>query len=106
MPPPASNMVVSNIAPSVQRIVRDIDGSPYQGRVPSGEIPLGYHYVYDFNTWSAAPNPGYQSGQNVGAQNTQNQPTSQLDQQIDQEQSDGYDTALVCVETKKYKNLL
>lgn len=50
MPPPASNMVVSNIAPSVQRIVRDIDGSPYQGRVPSGEIPLGYHYVYDFNT--------------------------------------------------------
>ena len=42
-----------------KRIVRDLNAPPYQGRVASGEIPLGYHYVFDYYTLNANENPGY-----------------------------------------------
>lgn len=61
------------IAPSTQRIIRDTDAMPYQGKVPSGDIPPGYHYVCDYNTWNATPNLGYHGGQNIGTQGILNQ---------------------------------
>ena len=56
------------IAPSVQRIYRDIDPYVYnqrlqatsQQRTQQIEIPQGYHYGTDYNTLHMMPNPRYQ----------------------------------------------
>ena len=64
------------IAPSVQRIHRDIDRNVYnqrlqaanQQRIQQIEIPRGYHYGADYNTLHIIPNPGYQGTQNFNPQ--------------------------------------
>ena len=56
------------IAPSIQRIRRDIDPYVYNQRLQAAsqqrtqqiEIPQGYHYGTDYNTLHMMPNPGYQ----------------------------------------------
>ena len=56
------------IAPSVQRIRRDIDPNIYNQRLQAAnqqrtqqiEIPQGYHYGTDYNTLHMIPNLGYQ----------------------------------------------
>ena len=56
------------IAPSVQRIHRDIDPNIYnqilqavnQQKTQQIEIPQGYHYGIDYNTLHMIPNLGYQ----------------------------------------------
>ena len=64
------------IAPSVQRIRRDIDPNIYnqrlqvanQQRTQQIEIPQGYHYGIDYNTLHMIPNLGYQGTQNFNPQ--------------------------------------
>ena len=56
------------IAPSIQRIRRDIDPYVYNQRLQAAsqqrtqqiEISQGYHYGTDYNTLHMMPNPGYQ----------------------------------------------
>ena len=56
------------IAPSIQRIRRDIDPYVYNQRLQAAsqqrtqqiEIPQGYHYGTYYNTLHMMPNPGYQ----------------------------------------------
>ena len=55
------------IAPSIQRIHRDIDPRVYNQRLQAAnqqmtqyiEIPQGYHYGTDYNTIHMILNPGY-----------------------------------------------
>ena len=55
------------IAPSVQRILRDIDPNIYNQRLQAAnqqrmqqiEIPQGNHYGADYNTLHIILNPGY-----------------------------------------------
>ena len=64
------------IAPSVQRIRRDIDPNISNHRLQAAnqqktqqiEIPQGYHYGTDYNTLHMIPNPGYQGTQNFNPQ--------------------------------------
>ena len=59
---------LKKIAPSIQRIRRDIDPYVYNQRLQAAnqqrtqqiEIPQGYHYGTDYNTLHMIPNPGYQ----------------------------------------------
>ena len=64
------------IAPQNRRFVRDFNASPYQGRVVLGEVPLGYHYVFEHYTLNAYENPRYQpnpqKSQNIGYQEHNN----------------------------------
>ena len=63
MPPSAQK-----IAPSVQKIRRDVDPNVYnqrlqvanQQRTQQREIPQGYHYGTNYNTLHMIPNPGYE----------------------------------------------
>ena len=56
------------IAPSIQRIRRDIEPNVYNQRLQAAnqqrtqqiEIPQGYHYGIDYNTLHIIPNPRYQ----------------------------------------------
>ena len=56
------------IAPSIQRIHRDIDPNVYNQRLQAAnqqrtqqiEIPYGYHYGTDYSTLHMIPKPGYQ----------------------------------------------
>ena len=60
------------IAPSVQRIRRDIDPNVFNQRFQAAnhhgarqiDIPQGYHYGLDYNTLNMIPNLGYQDTQN------------------------------------------
>ena len=60
--------LAQKIAPSIQRIRRDIDPSVYnqrlqatnQQRAQQIEIPQGYHYGTDYNTLHMILNLGYQ----------------------------------------------
>ena len=60
------------LAPSVQRILRDIDpnvfNQRFQALTQQGarqiDIPEGYHYGLDYNTLNMIPNLGYQGTQN------------------------------------------
>ena len=64
------------IAPSIQRIRRDIDPNIYnqrfqevsQQRTQPIEIPQGYHYGTYYNTLHMILNPGYQGTQNFDPQ--------------------------------------
>ena len=64
--------LAQKIAPSVQRIHRDIDPNVYNQRLQAAnqqrtqqiEIPQGYHYGTDYNTLRMIPNPRYQGTQN------------------------------------------
>ena len=64
--------LAQKIAPSVQRIRRDIDINIYNQRLQAAnqqrtqqiEIPQGYHYGIDYNTPHMIPNLGYQGTQN------------------------------------------
>ena len=60
------------IAPSVQRIRRDIDLNVFNQRFQVTnrqgarqiDIPQGYHYGSDYNSLNMIPNLGYQGTQN------------------------------------------
>ena len=64
--------LAQKIAPSIQRIRRDIDPNVCnqrlqavnQQRTQQIEIPQGYHYGIDYNTLHMIPNLGYQGTQN------------------------------------------
>jgi hypothetical protein len=64
------------IAPSIQRIRRDIDPYFYnqrlqvasQQRTQQIEIPQGYHYDTDYNTLHMLPNLGYQGTRDFNPQ--------------------------------------
>ena len=64
------------IAPSVQRIHRDIDPNVFNQRFQVAnqqggrqiDIPQGYHYGSDYNTLNMILNPGYQGTQNFNPQ--------------------------------------
>ena len=64
------------IAPSAQRIHRDIDHNIYNQRLQAAnqqrtqqiEIPQGYHYGTDYNTLHMILNPGYQGTRNFNPQ--------------------------------------
>ena len=78
------------IAPSVQKIHRDIDPYVYNQRLQAAsqqrtqqiEIPQGYHYGTDYNTIHMMPNPRYQSTRDFNAQmgqQVQRNPNSNAD---------------------------
>ena len=60
--------LAQKIAPSIQRIHRDIDPYVYNQRLQAAsqqrtqqiEIPQGYHYGIDYNTLQMMPNLGHQ----------------------------------------------
>jgi len=52
--------LATKIAPHSQRIARDFNAPPYQGRLTPGEVPPGYHYVVEQYTLNGCENPGYQ----------------------------------------------
>ena len=64
------------IAPSVQRIHRDIDPNVFNQRFQAAnqqgvrqiDIPQGYHYGSYYNTLNMIPNLGYQGTQNFNQQ--------------------------------------
>ena len=64
------------MAPSIQRIHRDIDPPIYNQRLQAAnqrrtqqiEIPQGYHYGTDYNTLHMIPNLGYQGTRNFNPQ--------------------------------------
>ena len=68
--------LAQKIAPSVQRIRRDMGPNIYSQRLQAAnqhrtqqiEIPQGYHYGSDYNTLNMIPNPGYQGTQNFNLQ--------------------------------------
>ena len=70
------------IAPSVQRIRRDIDPNVFNQRFQTVnqqgaqqiDIPQGYHYVSDYNTLNMIPNLGYHDTQNFNLQMGQQLP--------------------------------
>ena len=79
------------IAPSAQRIHRDIDYNIYNQRLQAAnqyrtqqmEVPQGYHYGTDYSTLHMIPNPGYQGTQNFNpqmGQQLQRNPNSNADE--------------------------
>ena len=70
------------IAPSIQRIRRDIDPYVYNQRLQAAsqqktqqiEIPQGYHYGTDYNNLHMMPNPGYQGTRDFNPQMGQQVP--------------------------------
>ena len=90
------------IAPSVQRIRRDIDPSIYNQRLQAAnqqrtqqiEIPQGYYYGTDYNTLHMIPNLGYQGTQNF---------TPQMGQQLQRNPNSNADELLFRV-TEMIKN--
>ena len=64
------------IAPLVQRIHRDIDPNIFNQRFQAAnqqgaqqiDIPQGYHYGSDYNTFNMIPNLGYEGTQNFNLQ--------------------------------------
>ena len=67
---------LKKIAPSVQRIRRDMDPNVYnqrlqiasQQRTQQIEIPQGHHYGINYNTLYMIPNPRYQGTRNFNPQ--------------------------------------
>jgi len=79
------------IAPSIQRIRRDIDPCVYNQRLQAAneqrtqqiEIPQGYHYGIDYNTLHMIPNPRYQGTRDFNpqmGQQVQRNPNSNADE--------------------------
>ena len=79
------------IAPSIQRIRRDIDYYVYNQRLQAAsqqrtqqiEIPQGYHYSIDYNTLHMMTNPGYQGTRDFNpqmGQQVQRNPNPQADE--------------------------
>ena len=79
------------IAPSIQRIHRDIDPYVYnqrlqvasQQRTQQIEIPQGYHYGTDYNILHMIPNPRYQGTRDFNpqmGQQVQRNPNSRADE--------------------------
>ena len=79
------------IAPSIQRIRRDIDPNVYNQRLQAAnqqrtqqiEIPQGYHYGTDYNTLHMILNLGYQGTQDFNphmCQEVQRNPNSHTDE--------------------------
>jgi hypothetical protein len=70
--PPSAQKIV----PSVLRIHRDVDPNIFNQRLMAAnqqgtqqvDIPSGYHYGSDYNTWNMIPNLGYQGTQNFNPQ--------------------------------------
>ena len=68
--------LAQKIAPSIQRIRRDIDPYVYNQRLQAAsqqrtqqiEIPQGYHYGTDYNTLHMMPNLGYQGTRDFNLQ--------------------------------------
>jgi len=50
----------AKIAPHSQRIDRDFNAPPYQGRLAPREVLPGYHYVAEHYIWNGCENPRYQ----------------------------------------------
>ena len=69
-------LLAQKIAPSVQRIHRDIDHNIYNQRLQAAsqqrtqqiEIPQGYHYGLDYNTLHMISNPEYQGTRDFNPQ--------------------------------------
>ena len=83
--------LAQKIAPSIQRICRDIDPYVYNRRLQAAsqqrtqqiEIPQGYHYSIDYNTLHMIPNPGHQGTQDFNpqmGQQVQRNPNSNADE--------------------------
>ena len=94
--------MAQKIAPSVQKIHRDIDPYVYNQRLQAAsqqktqqiEIPQGYHYGTDYNTIHMMPNPGYQGTRDFNAQ---------MGQQVQRNPNSNADELLLRV-TKMMKN--
>jgi hypothetical protein len=60
--------LAQKIAPSIQRIHRDVDPNVFNQRLQLAnqqgtrqiDIPQGYHYGLNYNTFNMIPNLGYQ----------------------------------------------
>ena len=83
--------LAQKIAPSVQKIRRDIDPNIYSQRLQAAnqlrtqqmEIPQGYHYGIDYNTIHMIPNLGYQGIRDFNpqmGQQVQRNPNSNADE--------------------------
>jgi len=69
------------VAPSIQRITRNIGPNSYnqrfqgsaQQRTQQIDYPQGFHAISDYNTYNMVPNSGYQGTQNYNTQTGQGQ---------------------------------
>lgn len=69
------------IAPSIQRIARNIDPNHFnqrlqgatQHRTQQADYPQGFYDISDASTYDMLPHPGYQGTQNYNGNNQANQ---------------------------------
>lgn len=69
------------IAPSYQRIIRDVDPAYFSNQIQGstsqgaqyGEVPQGFHTISGYHTYNYLPHPGYHNAHNYNIQQGQNQ---------------------------------